>query len=195
MTLFSKVLRHIQNKISFIKENAFYGKFGKNSRIVKPMRIFGKRHIYIGNSVHILNGARIEAVSKWRGKPLSPKLRIGDGTSIEQSCHIIAADELKIGRNCCFSAYVYVADCSHKYVPGKSALETELDINRTSVGDGVFIGIGAKIMPGVCLGDGCIVGANAVVTHDIPPYCAAAGVPARVIKKYNFETKKWEKTK
>lgn len=195
MTLFSKVLRHFQNKINFIKENAFYGQFGRKSKIVKPMRVLGKKYIYVGNNVHILNGARIEAVSKWHGKILNPELRIGDGSNFEQDCHIIAADKLSIGRNCVFSADVYVADCSHQYLPGENALSTELEIKKTEIGDGVFVGIGAKILPGAKLGNGCVIGANAVVTHDIPPYCVAAGVPARVIKKYNFEKKQWEKIK
>lgn len=172
-----------------------YGKFGKSSKIIRPMRVLGKKHIYIGDNVHILNGARIEAVSKWHGKALAPELHIGDNTSIEQNCHIIAADKLSIGRNCVFSADVYVADCSHQYVPGENAISTELEIKPTEIGDGVFVGIGAKILPGVKLGDGCVIGANAVVTHNIPPYSVAAGVPAEVIKKYNFDTKKWEKTK
>lgn len=172
-----------------------YGKFGKSSKIIRPMRVLGKKHIYIGDNVHILNGVRIEAVSSWHGKALSPELHIGDGTSMEQNCHIISADKLSIGRNCVFSADVYVADCSHQYVPGENAISTELEIKPTEIGDGVFVGIGAKILPGVKLGDGCVIGANAVVTHDIPPYSVAAGVPAEVIKKYNFDTKKWEKTK
>lgn len=195
MTLFAKVLQHIQCRINSIKENAFYGQFGKKSKIVKPMRVLGKKYIYVGNNVHILNGARIEAVSKWHGKLLQPKLQIGEGTSMEQNCHIISADKLSIGRNCVFSADVYVADCSHQYVPGENALDTELEIKPTEIGDGVFVGIGAKILPGVHLGDGCVIGANAVVTHDIPPYCVAAGVPAKMIKKYNFEKKQWEKIK
>lgn len=195
MTLFAKVLRHVQNKTNFIKENAFYGQFGKKSKIVKPIRVLGKKYIYVGNDVHILDGARIEAVPKWHGKVLHPRLQIGDGTNIEQSCHIIAASDLFIGKNCCFSAFVYVADCSHQYIPGKNALDTELEIKPTEIGNGVFVGIGAKILPGVKLGDGCVIGANAVVTHDIPPYCVAAGVPAKVIKKYDFEKKQWEKTK
>lgn len=195
MTLFTKVLQHIQRRINSIKENAFYGQFGKSSKVVRPMRVLGKKHIYIGDNVHILNGARIEAVSSWHGKVLSPELQIGDGTNMEQGCHIIAASNLRIGRNCCFSAFVYVADCSHQYVPGVSTLSTGLEVKSTSIGDNVFIGIGAKVLPGVKLGDGCVIGANAVVTHDIPPYCVAAGVPAKVIKKYNFDTRKWEETK
>ena len=48
--------------------------------------------------------------------------------------------------------------------------------------DNVWIGTKASIMPGVRIGKGAIIAANSVVTHDIPPYCVAAGIPAKVIK-------------
>lgn len=47
-------------------------------------------------------------------------------------------------------------------------------------------------MPGVTIGDYSVVGANAVVTHDVPPYNMVGGVPARVLKKYNIDAKRWE---
>lgn len=50
------------------------------------------------------------------------------------------------------------------------------------IGNDVWIGDKVTILPGVCIGDGCIIGAGAVVTHHIPPYAIAAGVPAKVIK-------------
>lgn len=50
------------------------------------------------------------------------------------------------------------------------------------LGDGVFVGAGAKVIGGVSIGTGAKIGANAVVVHDIPPYCTAVGVPARVVR-------------
>ena len=51
------------------------------------------------------------------------------------------------------------------------------------IGDRVWIGDRAVILGGVHIGEGAVIGANAVVTHDIPPYAVAAGVPAKVIKQ------------
>jgi virginiamycin A acetyltransferase len=64
------------------------------------------------------------------------------------------------------------------------------DISESSngfitIGNDVWVGTKAIIMPNVTIGDGAIIGAGAVVTHDIPPYAIACGVPARVIK-YRF---------
>ena len=50
------------------------------------------------------------------------------------------------------------------------------------IGNNVWIGRNVCIMPGVTIGDGAVIGANAVVTHDIPAYSVAVGVPAKVIK-------------
>jgi acetyltransferase-like isoleucine patch superfamily enzyme len=61
--------------------------------------------------------------------------------------------------------------------------------------DEVWIGNGACILPNVTIGKHSIIGSNAVVTKDIPPYCVAAGVPAKIIKQYNPQTEKWEKVK
>ncbi|MHA1711254.1 MAG: DapH/DapD/GlmU-related protein, partial [Candidatus Freyarchaeota archaeon] len=59
------------------------------------------------------------------------------------------------------------------------------------IGDGAWIGIGACILSGVQIGKGSVIGANSVVTHNIPSYSVAAGSPARVIKRYDFSSKRW----
>lgn len=155
-----KIIQRLRLYIQHIYENTFYASFGCKTKIVKPMRILGKKNMFIGKHVHILNGARLEAISEYAGKKLKPKLVIGDRTTIEQCCHIIATDELVIGKDCVFSAFVYIADCNHQYIPGIRINDTELEVKKTKIGDGVFIGIGARIMPGVTLGDGCVVGAK-----------------------------------
>lgn len=173
-------------------KDRFYGKRGKGSKIIKPMRILGKSHIFIGNNVLVLNLARLEAVNgTWGEKKYEGKLVIGDGTSIEQNCHIVAAGELVIGCNCVLSSNVYISDCNHKYAVDKPIMEQDLEVRKTTIGNGTFIGVGAKIMPGVNIGKHCIVGANAVVTKNIEDYSMVAGVPARIIKKYDENSKQW----
>ena len=58
--------------------------------------------------------------------------------------------------------------------------------SAVKIGNDVWIGEGVKILKGVTIGDGAIIGAGSVVTKDIPPYCFAVGVPAKVIKQRDY---------
>nr|WP_300840660.1 acyltransferase [uncultured Acetatifactor sp.] len=191
MTILNKIRNRITTKCRGVKDNLRYEHFGRRSRIIKPMRIRGKRRISIGNYVSIMNGARIEAIHMWRGRTLNGRLSIGDGTSFQQCCHIIAANSIKIGSECVFSAFVYIADCAHSYDPFDNIMDSPLDIKSVSIGNHCFVGIGSCIMPGVNLGDNVVIGANSVVTQDIPENCMAVGSPAQIIKKWDFERNEW----
>lgn len=190
MSIILRIKNSAKCRMDYISNNFRYGKIGKNSQIIKPMRIRGKRNIYIGDNVTILNSARLEAITEWNTS-LTGKIIIGNYTSIEQCSHIIAADELCIGEGCVLSAFVYISDCSHGYEPGKRIMDTDLSVKKVTVGDHCFIGIGSCIMPGVSLGNNVVIGANSVVTHDIPDDCMAAGSPAKIIKKWDREIKEW----
>ena len=184
-TLLSKLLRKVHGEVHSWIENIHYGKKGRRSHIIKPMRIIGKRRIFLGDGVGILNGARIETIKQWQGDSCNGMLSIGDRTSIEQNCHIIASKEVTIGHDCVFSAFVYISDCSHQYVPEQSIMASPLVRQKVKIGNHVFIGIGACIMPGVTIGDNVVIGAKAVVTKDVPEGCMVAGIPAKIIKKWN----------
>ena len=62
-----------------------------------------------------------------------------------------------------------------------------------SIGDDTWIGTNVVIVGTVEIGKHCVIGANRVVTHDIPDYCVAAGSPCKVLKRYNMVTREWEK--
>lgn len=181
----SRLLSKIQNRIYNFVDNLRYGTCGHQSHIIKPMRIVGKRRIFLGDNVRILNCARLETIRIWAGIECNGKLTIGDRTSIEQCCHIIAADDVKIGKDCVFSAFVYISDCSHQYDPNESIMASELIREKVTIGNHVFIGIGSCIMPGVTIGDNSVIGANSVVTKDVPADCMVAGSPAKIIKHWN----------
>lgn len=112
----------------------------------------------------------------------SPKVSLGDFSGIGVNA--------KIYGTCCIGAYVMMGeDCTiitrnHKHdrtdIPMmEQGFEEERPVR---IGNDVWIGDRVTILPGVEIGDGCIIGAGAVVTADVPPYAIAAGVPARVIK-------------
>lgn len=64
-----------------------------------------------------------------------------------------------------------------------------------NIGDQTFIGMHAMVMPGVTIGKHCVIGANAVVTESIPDYCVAAGVPAKIMKRYDKKKKKLDQNR
>lgn len=183
----------IKHRTLRILDNISFGSFGKSSKIVKPMRILGKKRMFIGDNVIILNNGRLETIKSWGSQFLNGKLTIGNNTSFQQCCHIIAANSVEIGDNCVFSAFVYISDCSHRYAPGEGIMESALDIAPVKVGNHCFVGIGSCIMPGVELGDCVVVGANSVVTKNVPAYCMVAGSPAKVIKHWDSSYKMWLK--
>lgn len=101
---------------------------------------------------------------------------------------ISAAMEVRIGNGVLTGRYVYISDNNHGksdydslcLQPGKRDLYIK---GPVIIGNNVWIGDKVSILSGVTIGDGTIIGCNAVVTKDIPPYSVVAGVPARVIRK------------
>lgn len=120
---------------------------------------------------------------------------IGEGSEIGERCRISVVNSLNIGKNVLISPDVYITDCDHAYENIKIPVREQGVVNRqnkVSIGDDSYIGIHAVIVGNVSIGKHCVVGANSVVTKDIPDYCVVAGVPANIIKKYNFNTQEWE---
>lgn len=75
----------------------------------------------------------------------------------------------------------------------KNILEQTLRVGKTLIGDYTFIGAGVKIIKPVIIGEHVIIGANSVITQNIPAYSMVAGIPAKIIKTYNFKKQRWEK--
>ena len=184
----------IKKRLSFL--NFGYKNFGKRSIIYKPILINGKKYISIGNNVMIRNGARLEAIPKHNNNNYDCSIIIGDNTNIEQGFHCTSAGVLKIGSNCDILPYVLITNINHTYDQiDRNINENDFEVKETIISDNCFIGMNAKIFPGVHIGKNVIIGANSIVMNDIPDYCVAIGTPAKVIKKYDFEKKEWIKIK
>lgn len=167
--------------------------FGSRSRIIKPLLINNFRHISIGDNVMIRNGARIEVVDPQS----NVVIRIGNNVNIEQNVHIVARCLVDIGDNVSITGNCSIVDVIHPYDDvesnekiGNRILDKEMPVY---IGDGSFIGFGSHIAPNVKIGRYCIVGANSVVTKDVPDYCVVTGAPAKIIKRYCLKTREWKK--
>lgn len=89
---------------------------------------------------------------------------------------------IKIGNDVLIGAYVQIIDVDHGMSADKLIREQDAQIGEVIIGNDVWIGAGAKILKDVHIGDGAIIGANAVVTKDVPPNAIMVGSPAKIIK-------------
>lgn len=117
---------------------------------------------------------------------------IGDRSIIGLGSTIIGP--VTIGNDVMLAQNIVISGMNHGYEDIGIPPSRQKDIcKQIIIADEVCIGANSVITAGVSLGKHCIVGAGSVVTKDIPAFSVAAGNPARVIKKYNTETKKWQK--
>lgn len=72
----------------------------------------------------------------------------------------------------------------------KQGIMSQMD-SKVIIGEGSWLGTNVVVVGKVRIGKHCVIGANSVVTKDIPDYSVAAGIPAKVIKKYDFEKEEW----
>ena len=100
-----------------------------------------------------------------------------------------------IGNNCSCSPYVYIADNSHGYEDIEVAPKFQKirQLREVEIGDDTWLGRNVCVI-GCKIGKHCVIGANCVVNRDVPDYCVVAGSPARIVRRYDVNSKKWKKT-
>ena len=126
------------------------------------------------------------------------KVEIGESVMAYHNLHIGSVDSVIIGNRVLIASGVYISDHSHGSYSGdsqssplESPAKRSLISSPVRIGDDVWLGEKVSILPGVTIGDGVIIGAGSIVTKNIPSYTIAAGIPAVVIKTYNFEEGAW----
>lgn len=177
------VLKKIQYQCNF-------GSFGGDSVILSPLRIDNPKCIFIGKGVVIQHQSWIASVPLTGEK--SSQLVIEDGAIIGNFNHIYATKSIVIHKKVLTADKVYISDNLHGYqditIP---VLEQPIIQNGiVEIGEGSWLGENVCVL-GATIGKHCVIGANSVVTHDIPDYSVAVGAPAKVIRKYDFGKKEW----
>jgi acetyltransferase-like isoleucine patch superfamily enzyme len=166
----------------------FFQKYSFPSYIGVPIVTLGLKRVIIGKRVRILPGVRIETHG-------IGNIVFEENISIGQNFHITSAGNLIVGRNTTISGNVFMTNIDHDYQDiGIHILEQKMTVKETKIGENCFIGFGVAIQAGTILGKQCIVGASSVVRGHFPDYSVIVGIPAKVIKRYNIETKNWDKT-
>ena len=181
-TYFKKATGFIQCCYHYLRYSCAFQAFGWRSVIIKPDLLTNPKLIAIGRQVEIRKGARLEAIGSLNGQ--KPKIVIGDGTSINLYFHCGAAESITIGKNVSVAGRVYITDHDHEFEhPVLPVTKAGLRISPVVIEDEVWLGEGCAILKGVTIGKRSVVGANAVVTKNVPAFTVVGGVPARVIKK------------
>jgi len=109
-------------------------------------------------------------------------IELAAGANIGFNCEIFSASRVAIGASVLVAAYSYVIGGDHDFSdPSMPVLDQGRRSTGVTIGDGAWMGAGAKILDGVTVGAHAVVGAGAVVRNDIPPYAVAVGIPARVV--------------
>ncbi len=168
-----------------------YKDLAPNARLFSPMRVEGKKYISIGKGVSVQKYTWLFAA------PLDghePSLTIGEGSAIGESNHIAAVRRVTIGRRVLTGKGVYISDNLHGFEDVRvPIMEQPVRFKGpVTIGDGAWIGENACVI-GASIGKNAVIGANAVVTRDVPDFSVAVGVPARVVKRYNAASRRWEK--
>ena len=109
-------------------------------------------------------------------------IALADGANIGFNCELFSASHVRVGRDTLVAAYCYLIGGDHQASdPTAPVLAQGRTSRGVTVGDGAWLGAGAKLLDGVDIGDGAVVGAGAVVRESVPARAIAVGVPARIV--------------
>ena len=165
-----------------------FAAFGAGSLIGFPAgSVYGEEWIEIGAGTMI--GAQVTlSAGMLPGQDLgdAPVLRVGDRCVIGRGSHIVAHQSIMIGDDVFTGPYVYITDQNHGYADPDVPIGRQWPSNTAvSIGAGTWLGAGAIVLPGACIGRNVVVAAGSVVRGQVPDRCVVAGVPARVVREYS----------
>ena len=190
---FSRVFFFIQKKYTKIKSNLFcvwcakqMKSCGKNFRIHTTSSVLSLNRISVGDNFSTGPLLRLRAYDVFENEVYNPLISIGNDFYAGQDCSVMAVGTITIGNNVTLASRVTIIDHSH----GKGDYsDIDIPVMKRRLGckgpiiieDNVWLCEGGVVLSGVRIGKSSIIGANSVVTHDIPPYSIAVGIPAKVI--------------
>lgn len=155
------------------------------------------RHFHVSNRhcgkwIRVIRGGVCSQIFRYAGKDINIEkgayfgdglqLEVGDNSGLGINCLVIGP--VKIGSDVMIGPDVVVLTRNHRFDRTDIPMRCQEDVEPQPVvvGDDVWIGARAILLPGIRIGDGAIVGAGAVVTKDVPPYAVVAGNPARIVR-------------
>jgi acetyltransferase-like isoleucine patch superfamily enzyme len=145
-----------------------------------------------GNVLEMFEQGRLEVGPQvlfephvWLTAPEPGRIRIGGGTFLNLCVQVAAVELVEIGEHCMFANGCFITDGNHRFDDLESPVPWQGFSSKgpTRIGDNVWCGANVVITSGVTVGERCVIGANSVVTEDLPPFSIAAGAPAKVLRR------------
>src|SRR5690554_8199098 len=170
-----------------------------------PRSVVGAERIHVGRGVKLGPGSELKANVSYPGgwmrhpegrhleQRFDPKIRIGDRVTATASLQVVAFSEVVIEDDVMFAANVFVADGTHATATGDRPYKFQGigPVAPIRIGRGAWLGQNVVVMPGVTIGELAVVGANSVVTRDVPAGTIVGGVPAKPIKRWDASAGAW----
>jgi acetyltransferase-like isoleucine patch superfamily enzyme len=172
-------------------------------KLGKHPRLIGLSHMRLGANFSAGNELWLEAVTFFAGVSLQPLLTVGANCSLSDNVHLGCTNQLTIGDGFLCGSRVIITDHDHGIYnalsngptpsnPTLPPIDRPLSHDKSvRIGNNVWVGDGVAILGGTDIGDGVIIGANAVVTGRIPSFTIAVGIPAKPVKRFDFEKQQW----
>lgn len=144
-----------------------------------------------GNVLEALRDGRLEVgrgvlfePNVWITAPGQARIRIGAGSFLNIGVMVASQQLVEIGEHCMLANGCFVSDASHRFDDPDQPVPWQGFTSKgpTRIGDNVWCGAHVVVTSGVSIGERCVIGANSVVTEDIPAFSIAAGAPARVLR-------------
>lgn len=175
MTGLRKVLRLVLGRWRCAVRRAFGARIGAGSTAGPRMRVDHARRVAMGTRCEIESDVWFKIVAE------TAQLRLGDFVFVGRGVEIDCNELVEIGNHVLIAPGVFITDHAHGIRAGQRIDEQACASKPIRIGDDVWIGAHAVILPGVEIGNGAVVGAGAVVARSVSPYTIVAGVPAREI--------------
>ena len=158
-----------------------FAHLGKSVIAWRALKLHGLERVSIGDDTNIDSGIQLTTQPAGR-------VTIGNHCLIRANCHITAADSITIGDHLLTGTNVLITDnahglTTHEHMELPPRERPIVSKGPVVIGNNVWLGNNVCVLAGVTIGDGAVVGANSVVTHDIPAYSIAAGIPAQLVRQ------------
>ena len=161
--------------------------------IRRPIYMRGRGSLDGGKFLTTGHGCRFDLIGDKK------TLFIGNNCEMGDMTHIVAHEKVEIGDNVLIASKCFISDTNHGVYKGQNQDSPIIEPNKrklatipVKIGNNVWIGENVVILAGTQIGDGCIIGANAVVSGFIEEKTIAVGIPARVVKKWSDKANRWE---